>query len=99
MKKLTTPAIGIAICLFHLIPFFIMVNIAFKSRTDASSKWVTPTYLYLDNFVNAWQEAHLDRALLNNMIITTATVIFVIAIGALAAYPLARYPTRWNNFI
>lgn len=99
MRKLAAAAIGVAVCLFHIIPFFIMVNVAFKLRTDPSSKWVTPTYLYLDNFVNAWKEAYLDRALLNNIIITTAAVTLVIAIGAIAAYPLARYPTRWNNFV
>jgi len=99
MRKLAAPAVGIAICLFHIIPFFIMVNLSLKLPTDTSSKWVTPTYLYLDNFANSWKEAHLDRALLNNVIITTAAVISVIAIGALAAYPLARFPTRWNNFI
>ena len=99
MRKLATPAVGIAICLFHIIPFFIMVNLSLKLPTDTSSKWVTPNYLYLDNFANSWKEAHLDRALLNNVIITTAAVALVIAIGALAAYPLARFPTRWNNFI
>jgi len=99
MRRLAVPAVGIAICLFHIIPFFIMMNLSLKLPTDTSSKWVTPTYLYLDNFANSWKEAHLDRALLNNVIITTASVILVIAIGALAAYPLARFPTRWNNFI
>lgn len=99
MRKLATFTAGAAICLFHIIPFFIMVNIAFKSPTDTSSKWVTPTYLYLDNFINAWREAQLDRALVNNVIITAAAVALVIVTGALAAYPLARYPTRWNNFV
>jgi raffinose/stachyose/melibiose transport system permease protein len=99
IRKLATPAVGIAISLFHVIPFFILVNLAFKAPTDTSSKWVTPDYLYLDNFVNSWQEADLDRALLNNTIITTATASLAIVTGALAAYPLARFPTRWNNFI
>jgi raffinose/stachyose/melibiose transport system permease protein len=99
MRKLATPAAGIAICLFHVIPFFILVNLALKTPLDTSSKWVTPDYLYPDNFINAWKEAHLDRALLNNVIITSSAVALVITTGALAAYPLARFPTRWNNFI
>ena len=98
-KKLAAPAVGIAIGLVHIIPFFIMLNLALKAPTDTSSKWVTPHYVYLDNFVNAWSQAHLDRALLNTIIITAASVTSVIILGALAAYPLARYPTRWNNFV
>jgi raffinose/stachyose/melibiose transport system permease protein len=98
-KKLAAPALGIAICLWHIIPFFILVNLAFKSPQDTSSKWVTPTYIHLDNFAGSWRQAHLDRALLNNLIITTAAVALTIAVGALAAYPLARYPTRWNTFV
>lgn len=99
IRKYATPAAALAICVFHVLPLFILVNLAFKSPLDVSSKWMVPRYLYLDNFVNAWNQAHLDQALLNNVIITGGTVLLVIGAGALAAYPLARYPTRWNNFV
>lgn len=89
----------IVISLVHSIPFFILINISFKSPHDTSSKWATPLYLYLDNFVNAWQNAHLDQALVNNLVITVSAVILVVIIGALASYPLARFPTRWNGLI
>ncbi len=92
-------ALGLAICLFHTVPFFILLNLACKSPHDTSSKWVTPHYLYLDNFAGSWREAHLGRALQNNAIITSASVVLVVVTGALAAYPLARYPTRWNNLV
>jgi raffinose/stachyose/melibiose transport system permease protein len=99
MKKRLGLVLIIAISLLHIIPFFILLNIAFKSPHDTSSKWQTPLYLYLDNFVNAWQNAHLDQALVNNCIITASAVVLVVIIGALASYPLARFPTRWNTFI
>ncbi len=89
----------ILICLVHIIPFFILVNLAAKSPQDATSKWIPPTYLYTDNFTSAWHNAFLDQALLNNVVITGATVALVVIIGAFAAYPLARFPTRWNNLV
>lgn len=98
-RRLAAPALGVAICLFHIIPFFIMVNLSLKSPQDTSSKWITPHYFYADNFRSAWREARLDRALVNNVIITAGSVALAIAVGALAAYPLARYPTPWNNLV
>lgn len=98
-RRLSPLILGVAVCLFHIVPFFIMLNLSLKLRTDTSSKWVTPGYLYPDNFINAWNEADLGRALGNNIVITAASVALVISVGALAAYPLARYPSRWNNFI
>lgn len=98
-KRLVILAAGIAISLFHILPFFIMVNVSLKTPQDTSSKWITPAYVYLANFANSWQKAHLDRALLNTAIITAASVTLVIVIGALASYPLARFATRWNNLV
>jgi raffinose/stachyose/melibiose transport system permease protein len=99
LKKRLALVLVICISLLHSIPFFILINIAFKSPQDTSSKWLTPFYLYLDNFVNAWQNAHLDQALVNSCIITVSAVTLVVIIGALASYPLARFPTRWNTLI
>ncbi|HYU74988.1 MAG TPA: carbohydrate ABC transporter permease [Ktedonobacteraceae bacterium] len=99
MKKTAVVTLIVLICLVHSIPFFILINIAFKSPHDTSSKWITPSYLYLENFTNAWQNAHLDRSLLNACIITGTAVILVVIIGALASYPLARFQTPWNTFI
>ena len=99
MKKRLALLLVAGICLLHIIPFFILVNIAFKSPQDTSSKWLTPFYLYLDNFGNAWQNANLGKSLVNSCIITVSGVVLVVIIGALASYPLARFPTRWNTLI
>lgn len=99
MRKFFTLATILAICVFHLIPFYLLINLSLKTIRDMSSRLVPPNYLYLDNFVNAWNEANLGRAFLNTVLITTVSVALIITLGALAAYPLARYTTRWNNFV
>ncbi|MFL5663472.1 MAG: carbohydrate ABC transporter permease [Ktedonobacteraceae bacterium] len=99
MKQRLALVLVIGIILLHIIPFFILVNVAFKSPQDASSKWLTPFYLYFDNFVNAWQNANLGQAFVNSCIITVSAITLVVFIGALASYPLARFPTRWNTLI
>lgn len=85
--------------LIYLVPFYILLNVAFKPATDTSSYWLIPKQLFADNFINAWTSAKLGRALINNTIITVSVVILVIVLGSLASYPLARYKTKTNNFI
>ncbi len=99
MRRLISYGLMVVIALVHIIPFYILVTLATKAPTDTSSKWLPPTYVYLDNFTNALQSAHLDTAFVNNVIITSSTVFLVVILGALASYPLARYPSRWNNLI
>jgi raffinose/stachyose/melibiose transport system permease protein len=49
--------------------------------------------------VNAWREANMAQAFRNNVTVTVFAVIFIIVIGSIAAYPLARRQTKWNKFI
>jgi raffinose/stachyose/melibiose transport system permease protein len=87
------------ICVIYLLPFYILTTISFKSPHDTSSMWKMPNYLFLDNFINAWNGAWLGKALLNNVMVTAFAVGLLIIIGASASYPLARYKTRLNRFM
>ncbi|RPI33555.1 MAG: carbohydrate ABC transporter permease [Chloroflexota bacterium] len=98
-KKLLTYFTAFMICAIHLIPFFLLLNVALKTMRDTSSRWTTPDYVYLQNFLDVWEQARLGQAIVNNLIITASGVALVVFVGMLAAYPLSRFPTRWNNFI
>ncbi len=98
-QKYPAYSLMILIVVIHIIPFYIVMNLAFKNRQDTSSMWTPPTGLYTDNFQNSWEKATLDRSLRNNITITSTAVLSVIVIGALAAYPLARYPSHLNNIV
>jgi raffinose/stachyose/melibiose transport system permease protein len=97
-KKWLT-SISVVICLIHILPFYILITTSFKAVDDFSSKWMFPGYLYLDNFSNAWKEAGLSSAFMNNTIVTVFSVVFIIVVGSIAAYPLARRQTGWNKFM
>lgn len=85
--------------LLYLVPFYILCNLALKKPIDSSSKWIPPQYFYPDNFFEAWTNASLDRALLNNLFITLVSVILIILIGSIASYPLSRNKTKINNLV
>ncbi|SFI34717.1 raffinose/stachyose/melibiose transport system permease protein [Paenibacillus sp. UNC496MF] len=92
-------ALSLLICLVHILPFYILLTTSFKAADDLSSKWVMPGYMYADNFKNAWQEANLPSAFRSNLIVTIVSVALIIVVGSVAAYPLARFQTRWNKFV
>ncbi|WP_327204794.1 carbohydrate ABC transporter permease [Paenibacillus sp. DMB20] len=90
---------ALIILIIHSIPFYILVNLSFKPIEDTSSKWMPSSSLRFENFIDAWKDAQLGRAVLNNGIVTLLAVILVVLIGACASYPLARHATRWNRFV
>jgi raffinose/stachyose/melibiose transport system permease protein len=98
-RKFWLILISLVICLIHILPFYILITTSFKAFGDVSSKWVLPGYLYLDNFKDAWNEAHLGTAFRNNAVVTFISVFFIIIIGSIASYPLARRQTSWNRFM
>ena len=99
MKKKVYSVILLVISLIHLIPFYILLTMAFKDKADLSSKWAFPKSLYPDNFVNAWKSANMGRAFLNNIIITVISTALIILFSSMAAYPLARRKTKLNTFV
>ncbi|MCH4885951.1 carbohydrate ABC transporter permease [Acidaminobacter sp. JC074] len=96
-KTLYKTLLGIFISLIHFIPFYITITMAFKPLTDFSSRWLLPTELYLDNFVTAIRDAKILLAMQNSIIITVVSVTLIVLVGALAAYPLARFQTKFNR--
>jgi ABC-type glycerol-3-phosphate transport system permease component len=47
--------------------------------------------LHVDNYAQAWTEARLKDYFLNSVIVTAASVAAIVALGAMAAYALARF--------
>ncbi|MFC6011491.1 carbohydrate ABC transporter permease [Nocardia lasii] len=86
--------LGVAIVLvWGLGPFYWMTVVAFRdpSHTFDSTPW--PTHVTLENFRNAFDTSRgndFGRALLNSVIIGSATTAVALALGVLAAYALAR---------
>lgn len=83
----------------YSVPFYILLTTALKRESDLSSKWTFPGYFYTENFAQAWQNAHLGRAFLNNTIILVCSLALLVVLGAAASYPLARYKTKLNRFM
>ena len=97
--KIPSHVIMVFVMILYFVPFYIMFTVSLKSQTDLSTRWKLPDYLYTDNFSNAWMNANLGHAFLNDAIITGVAVFLLVAIGSVAAYPLARRQTKFNKFM
>jgi raffinose/stachyose/melibiose transport system permease protein len=80
-------------------PVYVLVNLAIRPASDTSSPIRPTTKPTLDNFTQAWREGGLGGALVNSVLVTTLSVLVVLAVSSLAAYPLARATARWSRGI
>jgi raffinose/stachyose/melibiose transport system permease protein len=79
-------------------PIYVLVNLAVRPPWDTSSPIRPTTSPTLDNFTEAWRQGALGGALVNSALVTAGSVIIVLAVSSLAAYPLARVTARWSRW-
>ena len=101
---LTVVAIVIAVgfllpALWILIGSFRPNQDLINSMSPASWSLVIPSALTIDNYVTLIVDGGFGAALLNSAIVCIASVVFGLAVSALAAYPLAVYRFRGRNLI
>ncbi len=83
----------------QLVPFYIVLTTACKPKTDLSSKWIPADTIFWENFENAMTNGNMASAIRNTLIITIISVILIVVLGSLAAYPLARNKNKFNNIV
>jgi raffinose/stachyose/melibiose transport system permease protein len=81
-----------------VFPVYVLVNLAVRRPSDPSSPIAPTTSPTFDNFSQAWLQGALGGALANSVLVTAASVVIVLAVSALAAYPLARVTARWSRW-
>jgi raffinose/stachyose/melibiose transport system permease protein len=87
----------IAVALVVGFPVYVLVNLAVRPPSDTSSPIRPTTSPTLGNFGQAWEQGRLGGALANSVVVTAVSVVIVLAVSALAAYPLARVTARWSR--
>jgi raffinose/stachyose/melibiose transport system permease protein len=80
-------------------PVYVLLNLAFRAPSDVASPVAPTTSPTMDNFVEAWRQGALGGALFNSILVTAGSVVIILAVSSLAAYPLARVTARWSRGI
>ncbi|MBB2947246.1 raffinose/stachyose/melibiose transport system permease protein [Actinoplanes lutulentus] len=87
----------VAVAIVFAFPVYVLVNLAIRSPSDTSSPIALTRSPTLANFSQAWQEGGLGGALINSLIVTAVSVLIVLIVSSLAAYPLARSTAHWSR--
>ncbi|MGV9304832.1 MULTISPECIES: carbohydrate ABC transporter permease [unclassified Nonomuraea] len=59
--------------------------------------WSLPAVPRFDNYVRAWEQAHIGQYMLNSIVVVSLGTFGTMLFGSMAAYVLARYPFRGNR--
>ena len=85
----------IVIGLFFLIPLAWPILAAFNSAATLALQW--PAQFSLDNFITIISNGLVARPFANSAILAIGTMLLVIILAGLAAYPLSRYQFRFKG--
>jgi raffinose/stachyose/melibiose transport system permease protein len=81
--------------LVSLAPLLLVLVNAFKQHADIVENPLSlPHSLTVTNFKAAWIGGNFSVGLLNSVLLTGTTVLVTVALGSLAAFPLARHRIR-----
>jgi ABC-type glycerol-3-phosphate transport system permease component len=96
-NSILTYVIALAMAGVFLAPLVVAAMTSIKSPQEIVRVLSIPTGIYFQNYAIAFER--MGRSFLNSIAITTVSVIFSIAVGAMAAYPLAYARGRSGPFI
>ncbi|WP_337099342.1 carbohydrate ABC transporter permease [Paenibacillus sp. YIM B09110] len=102
-RKLNDILLFAATLLLALVFFFpILFNImsAFKSNAEIMKDAIAfPKGLYLDSFKYLLMETEYPRAILNSLILTAISILFMILLIPMAGYAIERHDKRWTRAV
>lgn len=80
-----------------IAPFFLVIINSFKTKREIIEnplRLFEPGGPIFENYTNAWESMEFPKAFCNSLIITLASVLFIILFSSMAAYLFAR--TNWK---
>lgn len=91
------------LAVLFLLPFYVLLRNAFASPQElAAARWVwIPGEPTADNLrrLFANDNVQMARSLVNSMVVAAVQTIGTVVISAMAAYGLARIPSRWSQTV
>lgn len=79
--------------------YFVFVNSLKDFGSVVLNAASLPSPVVTENFVEAWDTAKVAQALINSVVITTLSVTGLVVLGAMAAWRIARAPSRVKRVI
>ena len=87
------------LCLSTAAAFAWVFMISLKTTPEflSTSPWALPLKPHFENYVKAWQQAHISTYFVNSIFVAMIGAIGSVVVSALAAYVIARIPFKFNE--
>lgn len=95
---LVREGVMVAVTAAIAFPVYVLVNLSLRDPHDTSPVVAPTTSPTLRNYSAAWRDAGLAGAIVNSVVVTALSVTIIVAVSAMAAYPLARVTARWSRW-
>lgn len=91
----------IALTVVYLIPLYFMVITAFKTNKELifTPLALPNSFLYVKNFVQAWESVSLGQAYLNTFFVATTAVVLRIIFSSMAAFTLGKRESKLHSVL
>ncbi|MFT4163689.1 MAG: carbohydrate ABC transporter permease [Microlunatus sp.] len=93
----------VVLAVLFLVPFYVLLRNAFATPQElAAARWVwIPSEISTESLreLFANDNVQMARSLLNSLIVAVVQTAGVVVISAMAAYGLARIPSRWSRLV
>src|SRR3984893_4062155 len=98
-KILSYIILGIALfCVAY--PFLVLLYGSLKSEGDfLANPLSVPRVPHFDNYVYAWNAAHIPKYTVNSAVVASATVLLTLTLAATASYGLSQFRFRGGRLI
>lgn len=101
-KAWTRGGINIILSIYALVTLYPLIWLfisAVKSNEEFYSRpFLLPTVWKWDNLVRAWKVSGMGLSLWNSTVVTVASLVLTLVLGALAAFVIARFEFKWKGF-
>ncbi|MEU1725172.1 carbohydrate ABC transporter permease [Nonomuraea sp. NPDC005692] len=83
-----------------VVPMAWTLLASFKDTAEIfGPAWTLPARLRADNWVRAFEQAHIGTYLVNTVVVVVLSTTGTMVLGSMAAYVLARYPFRGSGAV
>ncbi|MGN7761444.1 carbohydrate ABC transporter permease [Paenibacillus sp. 22594] len=98
-KKALVQLLVIAVMVLNLIPLVIALSTSLRSPDNMSNPVNLFNEFSLSSYRSAFERMHFSQAFMNSLVLTGISVIVVVLIASMAAYPMARIKSRSSQFL
>lgn len=100
LKKMFSPSdlLMLPLCLVMLYPFYFLVISTFKTLREVSfNPTAFPETFYIKNYLDVFQKTPILTAFGNTLILAVCSVLLIVVVGEMAAYPIVYNANKLNN--